>query len=152
MQKVSIERRRFILRTAEKEDAVDYAYLMYDGHNEGVQRRKECEKIEQQIEKLKDTGALIAIRTKDNRFVGFIFSKPVSTKMIQFIDIVIPREFGLEEYAEDCIKQFSKGIIEGGYAKVISFLEKGSYSYSNAERYIEDFLQNYEETRCVMAV
>ncbi len=152
MQKVFMERRRFVLRTAEKEDAIDFSYILYNGKNEGEERQKECEKLEKQIEKLKDARSLIAIRTKDNRFIGFVFSKPVNSKMIQFIDIVIPREFGLEEYAEDCIKQFTKGIIEGGYAKAVTFLEKGSYENSNAERYIEDFLQNYEETRCVIAV
>ena len=34
-----MERRRFVLRTAEKEDAIDFSYILYNGKNEGEEDR-----------------------------------------------------------------------------------------------------------------
>jgi len=146
MQRLNLVRRRIILRTAERGDALDYMCQAFPSNCKKEERERQCRKLEKQIESIEDGITVLTIlRREDNRFIGFLFTKRVGKNGIQIVDLVIPMSFNMQAYAIDCIKQFVKSAKEEKLCEKIFF--KSNYT-SAAKKYIEEFLEGYP-SRCI---
>lgn len=148
-RKFYAERRKMVLRTAEKTDAENYAYQSFPSNSQTKERNRQCRSLEKQIESIKDELSVITILKKENnKFIGFLFTKRVNEEEIQILDVVVPMQSNRQIYVVDSLKQFVKAIDEQQMCKVISF--KDDYGDYPCKKYIEEFLMNYSTRRIIL--